>query len=68
MPVNAPSFMTTGSASPSSSSAHGQVAWSYSPYQSVTATGAMPKASTKSWSLKPSVTTLSGASLSSVVP
>src|ERR1700754_2267500 len=68
VPVNAPLFSTAGCAPPSSSCAQGQVAYGWSPYQSVTAIGRTPIASTGSWSLYPTVTTRCGALGISVVP
>ena len=59
---------TVGSASPSSSWAHGHVANGWSPYQSVTPTGVTPRASTKSCSVTPTVTTRCGSSSTTVVP
>ena len=58
----------SGSASPSSSCAHGHVANGWSPYQSVTPIGVTPSASTVSCSVTPTVTTRCGSASTTVVP
>ncbi len=52
---------SSGSASPSSSCAHGHVPNGCSPYQSRMPTGMTPSASNASWSLKPTETTRVGS-------
>ena len=59
---------TSGWASPSSSSAHGQVANGFSPYHSVTAMGTTPSWSRVSCSVRPTTTTRSGSSATTLSP
>src|SRR5262245_32105559 len=59
---------TSGAAPPRRSTAHGHVAWGWSPYQSRMPTGTTPRASRASWSVKPTVTTRSGFAGTTVVP
>src|SRR5690349_12828034 len=59
---------TSGVAPPRRSTAHGHVAWGWSPYQSRMPTGTTPSASRASWSVNPTVTTRSGRDGTTVSP
>ncbi len=61
-------LITSGFASPSAGVAHGQTAYGCSPYHSVVATGATPRASRMSCSVKPTTTTRFGSAGTTVSP